>query len=358
MTSVPETTSCRPALHQGALGPPPPAPPHSQAQEHTQTCAHTHTHARHAPGNACRRLRRDWLEGKRCARQRPLPLLDPGVSQGLGLEVKRDRDGAGETSCSPGLSWREGPGGIRGNCPAGLPAPLPSGGGASGPPVCVCGGGAGPPSWAGGREGALLRTGLPRPLRELSGEEAPASGRASRLALGAALGAPLFPRASSPHAPFRTQLGAREAPRPSRRLRRPPRCVRTRARWGCVPGAGGGTRGSGFTSPGPRQVRVDGSLAKWSVSPSQGDLPAWGTLSATEPILESPEISGSESLHCLSASTLGRHPGPSDGAVQSGRWAGAAWTAVQTGRARATRGEARPPRVGPGLGRQAPCALA
>lgn len=220
VTSVPETTSCRPALHQGALGPPPPAPPHSQAQEHTQTCAHTHTHARHAPGNACRRLRRDWLEGKRCARQRPLPLLDPGVSQGLGLEVKRDRDGAGETSCSPGLSWREGPGGIRGNCPAGLPAPLPSGGGASGPPVCVCGeGGAGPPSWAGGREGALLRTGLPRPLRELSGEEAPASGRASRLALGAALGAPLFPRASSPHAPFRTQMGAREAPRPPRRLR-------------------------------------------------------------------------------------------------------------------------------------------
>lgn len=105
--------------------------------------------------------------------------------------------------------------------------------------------------------------------------------------------------------------------------------------------------------PGPRQARVDGSLAKWSVSPSQGDLPARGTLSATEPILESPEISGSESLHCLSASTLGRHPGPSDGAVQSARWAGAAWTAVQTGRARATRGEARPPRVGPGLGRQA-----
>lgn len=209
----------RPRDHLVQARPPPggsrsphPAPPHSQAQEHTQTCVHTHTHARHAPGNACRRLRRNWLEGKRCARQRPLPLLDPGVSQGLGLEVKRDRDGAGETSCSPGLSWREGPGGIRGNCPAGLPAPLPSRGGASGPPVRVCGGGAGPPSWAGGREGALLRTGLPRPLRELSGEEAPASGRASRLALGAALGAPLFPRASSPHAPFRTQLGAREDP--------------------------------------------------------------------------------------------------------------------------------------------------
>lgn len=270
----------------------------------------------------------------------------------MSLEVKRDRDGAGETSCSPGLSWREGPGGIRGNCPAGLPAPLPSGGGASGPPVCVCGGVQDHPPG-------------------LAGERAPCSGLASPGPFESSRGRRPLPQdvlpgwrwgqlsepLCSPEPPLPTLVrdpaGCQGGPRPSRRLRRPPRCVRTRARWGCVPGAGGGTRGSGFTSPGPRQVRVDGSLAKWSVSPSQGDLPAWGTLSATEPILESPEISGSESLHCLSASTLGRHPGPSDGAVQSGRWAGAAWTAVQTGRARATRGEARPPRVGPGLGRQA-----
>lgn len=169
MTSVPETTSCRPALHQGALGAPPPAPPHSQAQEHTQTCAHTHTHARHAPGNACRRLRRDWLEGKRCARQRPLPLLDPGVSQGLGLEVKRDRDGAGETSCSPGLSWREGPGGIRGNCPAGLPAPLPSGGGASRPPVCVWGGVQDHPPGLAGERAPCSRLASPGPFESSRG---------------------------------------------------------------------------------------------------------------------------------------------------------------------------------------------
>lgn len=102
----------------------------------------------------------------------------------------------------------------------------PAGAGQAGP-LCACGGGAGPPSWAGGREGALLRTGLPRPLRELSGEEAPASGRASRLALGAALGAPLFPRASSPHAPFRTQLGAREDP--AHPASTPPSAVRENA---------------------------------------------------------------------------------------------------------------------------------
>lgn len=160
----------------------------------------------------------------------------------------------------------------------------------------------------------------------LAGERAPCSGLASPGPFESSRGRRPLPQdvlpgwrwgrlsepLCSPEPPLPTLVrdpaGCQGGPRPSRRLRRPPRCVRTRARWGCVPGAGGGTRGSGFTSPGPRQVRVDGSLAKWSVSPSQGDLPAWGTLSATEPILESPEISGSESLHCLSASTLGRLP--------------------------------------------------
>lgn len=251
VTSVPETTSCRPALHQGALGPPPPAPRHSQAQEHTQTCAHTHTHARHAPGNACRRLRRDWLEGKRCARQRPLPLLDPGVSQGLGLEVKRDRDGAGETSCSPGLSWREGPGGIRGNCPAGLPAPLPSGGGASGPPVCVCVGGC-RTTLLGWRERGRPAPDWPPPApsRALGGG-GPCLRTCFQAGVGGSSRSPSVPPSLLSPRSVQDPAGCQGGPPPTPASTRPPRCVRTRARWGCVPGAGGGSRGSGSTFPGP-----------------------------------------------------------------------------------------------------------
>lgn len=229
----------------------------------------------------------------------------------------------------------------------------PAGAGQAGP-LCVCVWGGCRTTLLGWRERGRPAPDWPPPApsRALGGG-GPCLRTCFQAGVGGSSRSPSVPPSLLSPRSVQDPAGCQGGPRPSRRLHHPPRCVRTRARWGCVPGAGGGTRGSGFTSPGPRQVRVDGSLAKWSVSPSQGDLPAWGTLSATEPILESPEISGSESLHCLSASTLGRHPGPSDGAVQSGRWAGAAWTAVQTGRARATRGEARPPRVGPGLGHQA-----
>lgn len=45
MTRVPETTSCRPALHQGALGHPPPLPlTHRHRNTHRRVRTLTHTH--------------------------------------------------------------------------------------------------------------------------------------------------------------------------------------------------------------------------------------------------------------------------------------------------------------------------
>lgn len=119
VTRVPGTTSCRPILHQGALARSP-APPHSQAQEHTHRRVCTHSHARtsmHLEMGVRGFIVTGWKRSDGSGQQPGLlasALLDPGVSQELGLEVARDRDGAGETSCSSDLSRREGPGGVCG----------------------------------------------------------------------------------------------------------------------------------------------------------------------------------------------------------------------------------------------------
>lgn len=177
VTRVPGTTSCRPILHQGALARSP-APPYSQAQEHTHRRVCTHSHARtsmHLERGVRGFIVTGWKRSDGSGQQPGLlasALLDPGVSQELGLEVTRDRDGAGETSCSSDLSRREGPGGV---CGRGRTARLaswphpPAGAGQVGTSVC---GGCRATLLGWWERGRPAQDWPPWLLRELSGEKA------------------------------------------------------------------------------------------------------------------------------------------------------------------------------------------